>query len=320
MEIIYNIMNALGSAHFKIALGIFIFIVAICFYLLSFTGKQKANKSINRIERLREYNSNDYIKEEEYVEGKQNAYDQYVKPYIQKNKSLYNKLLSNFGIKIEDIEKELKRANITKYNADQIATLKVGGVIIGVFLGVALIFFNGLDGLLIGIGIGLASNMLPGMMIKEEYEKRKRNILNVLPTTLRLLADATSTGHTIDDAIMRVSRKYNTTLSSEFRKAEEEAKYTNDWILALENMEERCDIMELTNLVSEIKITKLRGTSITEVLVNYAKKMEEETMIRITEEARKKTTTLLMPILLFLFGPLLGIILLPTFDLVLQAL
>lgn len=319
MNFLYSIVNALSSPYFKISLAIFIFIVSVSFYLLSLTGKEKANKQLGKIERLREYDpegedsssSNDQVSE---------VYNKYVKTYINKNKSLYNKMLNTLGIDPNDLQKQLTRANIKKYNGEQLATLKLGGFLVGIFLGITMFLFSGGIGLLIGIGVGFGIMILPTLLVNEKFEMRKKEILNVLPTTLRLLADATSTGHTIEDAIGRVKRKYKNTLSDEFDKVEKEASFTNDWLLALEHMDERCDIIEITNLVSEIKITKQRGTSITDVLVNYAKKMDKESMIRMTETARKKTTTLLMPILLFLFAPLIALILLPALNLILNAL
>lgn len=321
MQIFYNIINSLSSPYFKISLGIFIFIVIVCFFLISLTGKEKTNRNLNRLEKLREYDSEEENEIPMYEENNiQKKYNQYIKPYINKNKSLYDKLLNTFGINVYDLQKQLTKANINKYNGEQLATLKIGGLLIGSFLGITLFLFSGTLGLLLGFGIGVGTMILPNMLINQKYEERKKEILNVLPTTLRMLADATSTGHTIEDAIMRVRKKYKNTLSTEFEKVEQEAKYTNDWLLALEHMDERCDIMEVTNLISEIKITKQKGTSITDVLTNFAKKMDKESMIRITEEARKKQTTLLMPILLFLFGPLLGLILLPALNLVINAL
>lgn len=319
MNFFYTVITALSSAHFKIALAIFIFIVSVSFYLLSLTGKEKANKQLGKLERLREYDIDDNNSPMDNTNVNQ-VYNKYIKGYINKNKSLYDKMLNLLGIDVYDLQKQLIRANITKYNGEQLATLKLGGLMIGVFLGVTLFLFSGVLGLLIGVAIGFAISILPTLMINEQYENRRREILKVLPTTLRLLADATSTGHTIEDAISRVKRKYNNALSDEFDKVEKESTFTNDWIMALEHMDERCDIVELTNLVSEIKITKQRGTSITDVLVSYAKKMDKESMIRMTEDARKKTTTLLMPMLLFLFAPLIALILLPALNLILNAL
>lgn len=319
MDFFYTIINALSSPYFKISLAIFIFIVSVSFFLLSLTGKEKANKQLGKLERLREYNS-DNTEMPTQNDNVSEIYNRYIKTYINKNKSLYDKMLNLLGIDVNVLQKQLTRANITKYNGEQLATLKLGGILIGIFLGVTLFLFSGTIGLLLGLALGFGVSILPTLLINEQYENRRKEILKVLPTALRLLSDATSTGHTIEDAISRVSKKYKNALSDEFDRVEKETTFTNDWILALERMDERCDILELTNLVSEIKITKQRGTSITDVLVSYAKKMDKESMIRMTEDARKKTTTLLMPMLLFLFAPLIALILLPALNLILSAL
>lgn len=318
MDLFSKIGAILSSANFKISIGVFIFITIMSFIIISTTGKKKAKRYIDRIDEHRNFEKN-YIDENDKDTGNY-MYDKYVKSYIRKNKDLYEKLLGIFGIDLKKIEKKLIRGNITKVTAEQISIIKIGGVFLSLFVGITLLLFMGITGLLIGLAIAAATLLLPEILIDEQYNLRKNEILYVLPTTLKLMADATSTGHTVNDAIMRVRRKYKNVLADEFEKAEEEARYSNDWLLALENMADRCDIDEIYNLIAEIKITQEKGTPITDVLINYANKIETEATIRLTEVARKRNTTLLVPILLFLFAPLIGLILLPAFDMVLGAL
>jgi tight adherence protein C len=173
---------------------------------------------------------------------------------------------------------------------------------------------DGVEGATIGLAFVAGSMILPSRMLENKVKERKDNILDVFPEMLRLMVDATSTGHTIEDAIMRVSRKYPNELSEELKKVEEEAKVTSDWIMGLENMALRCNLFEISSFVSEVKTTKQRGTSVSDTLLSFAKKMDKETTIRMTEIARKKSTTLLVPLLIFLFMPLIIMIMIPALN------
>lgn len=316
MEFFHNLSAIFTSGNFKIAVGVFLFILVAGFIVTSKSDTKKASKLINRLDRYRNFDEEDDVLNED----DNSKYNELVKPYLRKNKDLYEKLLGVFGINLDDISKKLTRANITKLNAEQVSIIKIGGVFLSIFVGFTLFLFLGVMGLGAGFLIAAGTLFLPDILIEEQYQIRKKEILHVLPNTLRLMSDATSTGHTINNAIMKVSKKYKNLLSKEFDKAQRETEFTNDWTLALENMAVRCDIDEIHNLVEEIKITTEKGTSITDTLINFAEKLDAERAIRLTEVARKKNTTLLLPILLFLFAPLIGLILLPAFDLVMNAL
>lgn len=319
MEIISKIGSILSSGHFKISVIVFLFI-AIIGLLVTSKEKKKANEILERIDNQRNFKEEDvdinYIEKNKY----QQKYNDLIKPYVNKNKKFFDKMRGYLGIDLDDLKKKLIRSNIYSINAEQVAVIKISGLLLGGIVGITLFLLMGMLGLCVGLLIAAAMILLPDMLIEEKYKNRKDEILYLLPTTLRLMSDATSTGHTISDAITRVSRKYKNILSDEFKKAEKEAKYSNDWLLALDHMADRCDIDELYNLMAEIKITQEKGTPITDVLLNFANKIDEEASLSISEKARKKNTTLLLPILLFLFAPLIGIVLLPAFDMVLNSL
>lgn len=309
------------SSNFKIGLGLWAltFIILVLLYWL--LNKEKIeNKLLNRIDTHRNYQETDVIDNYIYKSTHNTFYIQYIEPFVLSNKNLYNKLLKLFGINIEKIHRNLLKANIHRnISAEQIATVKLMGVFLGGGIGFILLFTSGLIGIVVAGVIFLIFFFLPDILIKEKMTQRSNTILDELPIVSRLLADATATGHTISDAINRVSYKYKGVLAEEFKMVEHETKYTN-FIDALENMGYRLDIPDLNNLISEVKITQERGTGITEVLRGNAAKLREEKSIRMTEKARKKTTNMFIPIFLFLFTPLLGLILLPAVSTILNSL
>lgn len=319
MEILMNIFSMFSTSYFKISVAIFLFILIVGMYLIQPKGKKKADKITSKIDKLRELNFEEELEEDNKSPINQ-TYNQYIKPYVKKNKDIYDKMLNLLGIDLEDLQKRLTRADIENFTAEQVSVFQIGGAILSIFLGFVLFLFLGTKGLFIGFAIAAGTIFLPNMLIEEKYTTRKNEIIHVLPVELQLMADATSSGHTIDYAIQKVSYKYDNLLSKEFRKAEKETKITNDWILALENLAKRNDIDELYNLVSEIKTSKEKGIPVTKILISNSEKIEKESSLRITESARKKQTTLLIPMLLFLFAPLIGLILLPSFSTIMSSL
>ena len=73
-------------------------------------------------------------------------------------------------------------------------------------------------------------------------------------------------------------------------------------------------LMNYTILHQKSRLQK----KITEMLHRHADKIDMESTFTVTEKARKKATTIIFPIFFFLFVPLLAIILLPTFDIIIN--
>lgn len=273
---------------------------------------KKKNKYIKRIEKHREFSKEDVFENFKEKNKYSDAFNKYIKPYIKKNPNLFCKMLNIIGIDLQKIQRQLLRANIKNITSEELASLKIVGFLAGIFISITTFPFLKYTGLSLGIGFYIYLGFIPFLKLDKKYNKRKNEIKEMLPIYLRLLASATSSGLTVEEAIRRVSEKYPCLLSEEFKKVENESKYTNNWMDALENMAFRNDIDELYNLVSEIKISKERGTPITDVLLKNAEKIETEKVLRSSETARKKSTLLILPIFLFLFAPLVTLIMLPA--------
>lgn len=305
---------------FQYGLYTFIGILGIGLIISFIKRPNKKSKIIKRIEDHQNFSEEDIL--EEIKRSKENniGYINYIMPVVRRNKTLFNKLVKTLGIDIEKIQKKVIRSNKDDIDAEQIVLMKVAGVFVFIFLLLTLPFAMG------GLGIPFAGVIfaylyfVPESKLDDAYNKRKRQVRDTMPNFLKLMADATSTGHTVSDAIVRVSRKYPCVLSEEFLKVEKETKYSNDWDIALENMAYKNDIDDIHNLVTEILITKQRGTSITEVLLKHAEKIETETVLNITEDARKKAATIIFPIFGLLFIPLLVLMLMPALQTVMNSL
>jgi len=313
MVVINQIISFLGSAPFRGAMVGFAVSFAVLTLIGYFSGKIKNNKRYtNRLEKRLELTDEDVM--EAYKNSNRYSYtfEKFLKPYIRKNPNAFNSILKAIGIDLSTIQKQLLRADVTDQTPEQMASLKILGLFLGAFVGAASYVFLGLTSVALGLGIYMYFGVIPFSKLNNIYAARKNEIKETLPTFLRFMADATSVGLTVEEAIKRVSQKYDCLLSEEFKKVENDARYTNNWANAMETMAFKNDIDELYSLVSEIRISKDKGTPITELLIRHAEKIDNEQSLRIAEVARKKSTTLIIPIFMFLFVPLLGVIMLPA--------
>lgn len=314
-----NLIELFGGFEFKFSVGVFFFIIIACTLALNFTPEKRANKKLSKLQKMREFDEKDVLNQTSTNRNVQ-LFNNYIKPIVDEHRSLYERIIGLLGIKREEIAKMVIAGNVKDYNEEHFIILEIGGVLVGLFVAAVLFVVDGTDGMLMGLLISAIAIVFPNTYLKKCVETRKNKILDVFPNMLRMMVDATSIGHTVEDAIVRVRKKYPNELSDEFKRVEDEAKITGDWIGSLENMALRCDLFELSSFVSEVKTSKQRGTSISDMLLNFADKMDKEKTIRMTEAARKKSTTLLIPILIFLFVPLVVMIMLPALSQVMETL
>lgn len=314
MESLSKFISSVSSSGFHMALIAFALILIIGITATIVIEKRKKDKYIKRIEKHREFSKEDVFEEFREKNRYSDAFNKYVRPYIKKNPDGFHKLLGILSIDLQSFQRQLLRADVKNITPEEIAVMKAIGIFGFLFILLTTVMFMGLYGVAFALFFLIIFFVFPTSRLDNIYKKRSAEIKDTLPTYLRLLASATSAGLTIEEAIRKVSRKYPCLLSEEFKKVENEAKYSNDWGQALENMAFKNDIDELHNLIAEIKITKEKGTPITDVLIRHADKIDMESTFTITERARKKSTTMILPIFLFLFAPLLGIIMLPMFS------
>lgn len=321
MVLINQILSFFGSAPFRAGITGFVVSLTIILVLNHIVSTAKKNKRYtNRLEKRIELTDEDVMEAYKNSNRYSHTYEKYLKPYIRKNPNSFNGILKAIGIDLSTIQKHLLRADILDQTPEQMASLKIAGLFLGTFVGATSYVFLGILGIAFGMAVYMYLGIIPFSRLTRIYEKRKAEIKNTLPIFLRFMSDATSVGLTVEEAIKRVSAKYDCLLSNEFLKVEKDARFTSNWGSAMEDMAFKNDIDELYSLVSEIRISKDKGTPITELLVRHAEKMDNERSLRASEIARKKSTTLIIPIFIFLIVPLLGVIMLPAMELIMTQL
>lgn len=167
--------------------------------------------------------------------------------------------------------------------------------------------------------------IIPGMLIfiafvyfeqhtlDKKAEAMRIEIANDLPRYLDLLQTELQVGLPIETAIQILSCRYDCLLSREFLAALNEMELgAGGWQQALEKVAQKYDVETLSNFVLDITTSYDKGVSISDAVSRKAKDIKATHLLNIKERAGKTTNTILIPIAVFQFCPLLAFLLIPA--------
>ncbi len=164
-----------------------------------------------------------------------------------------------------------------------IAALVLGFVIAGPFLALAL---------------AIPAAILPIMYIKFKVNRRSKKLEAQLPDTLNLLASTLKAGYSFVQGIDAVGNEAEEPLAGEFRRTVNEARLGKDLDLALDDLAERVDSVDLVWAIVAIKIQREVGGNLAELLSTVADTMTSRSRLRgevsaLTAEGRMSAMVLL---------------------------
>lgn len=145
-----------------------------------------------------------------------------------------------------------------------------------------------------------------------QIENRKRNILKALPYTLDLITVSVEAGLSFDGAMARVANNLSGELCDEFGKSLKEIKMGIQRQEALRNMSERCDVKELSALVTSLIQADELGVSLGKILRIESANLREHRKQAAREKAMKAPIKMLFPLIFFIFPSIFIIILGPA--------
>lgn len=256
---------------------------------------------------------------EKYVNSKKipkTKYGVFYQKHLQglfKEGSILNKISSLLIPNPYETERKLNLID-SNLSLEEFCSIKVLSLIAGVVLLLLGVSLNSNKVLLIVGALSLVVSFgLNNQVFGDKIKKRNLEIERDLPNFLDLLYSACKTGHTITNAITEVSSKYTGIISEEFNRAMIDFKSNGgNFKKAMENMIERNDVESLTNVISDILISYEKGDDkIIETLQEEAEAMREIVNADIDEQANKKTTTLMIPMMIAFFLPIMIFLLLP---------
>jgi len=189
---------------------------------------------------------------------------------------------------------------------------------------VALLVMGGLVGLLcflskqtptmIFLGtliFGMIGYMLPVSWLGGKMKKRRKSISRALPDAIDLLTISVEAGLGFDQALQRVTEKWDNELGKEFKRVLSETRVGKPKREALREMSNRCDVQELNIFVASIIQAEQLGVSIGKVLSIQADQMRIRRRQMAEEMAHKAPIKMLFPMVFLIFPSIYIVILGP---------
>lgn len=149
--------------------------------------------------------------------------------------------------------------------------------------------------------------------LNSKAEEMKEQVAAELPRFLDILQTELIVGLPIETSIYIICEKFDSLISREFLEALNEMELgISGWQQALEKVAAKYDIETLSDFVLDVSTSYMKGVSITDSVVRKTKEVKETHLLNIKEKAGKATNTMLIPMAIFQFIPLIVLIMFPT--------
>lgn len=224
---------------------------------------------------------------------------------------------------LRGMEQKITKAGLrARFTPDEFYALKlILAVVIpatGVFLGLVSSFSPTV--MLLIIASVLLGWRLPDMWLESIIHARTIQVQRELPFFLDLLTVAADSGMGLDQSIERISSYARGLLAQEFRRTGYEIQYGKDRKSALNDLAQRLGVDDLTAVVNAIIQAEHYGTPISRVLRIQATQVRRNTRARVEEAAQKMSVKIILPVMVFIFAPMIYLVLGPAVSSLLKAL
>jgi tight adherence protein C len=154
----------------------------------------------------------------------------------------------------------------------------------------------------------------PNVWISRRIAHRKDQIFKGFPDALDLMVVCVEAGTSLDAAISKVGDEMalgHKTLSNEFKLLSLELRAGKSRREALQHLALRCDLDDVSSLVTLLIQTDKFGTSVAQALRVYSNSMRTTRQQRAEEQAAKLPVKMIFPMIFFLFPALFVVVLGP---------
>lgn len=289
------------------------FIVFISFFMLLYGILALLNKNKIKIEkRVRELHGYNTADKEQISSS--SFTERMLKPIY---KSIGAFLLrATPGSKLLSINKKLEASGLLRsITAEKWLYTKLMAALSVSFL-IALLSFlaepNILKALVLGLLVAILINTFFSFYLSRRIGTKKKKILRDLPYTLDLITVSVEAGLSFDGALARVVANISGELCDEFSKSLKEIRMGIERKIALKNMSVRCDVKELTMLITSLIQADDLGVSLSRVLRIESSNLREHRKQVAREKAMKAPVKMLFPLIFFIFPTIFIIILGPA--------
>lgn len=292
-------------------LAIFIFFLSI-FCLLYGILSILNGKKIKIKERLSKLTEFDTVNKEQ-LENRSFS-ERILRPFYQ---SLYETILKiTPKHKLEVFNKKIEKAGLSKNSTAGKWLFRKSITILILSLLVGLLAFlltkNVIRAFALALLVMVAMNYFFNFYLSTRIENRKNKILKNLPYTLDLITVSVEAGLSFDGAMARVVSNISGEICDEFAKSLKEIRMGIERKVALKKMSDRCNVKELSMLITAIIQADELGVSLSTVLRIQSTNLRELRKQAAREKAMKAPIKMLFPLILFIFPSIFIIILGPA--------
>jgi tight adherence protein C len=160
--------------------------------------------------------------------------------------------------------------------------------------------------------LSVAGVAMPRAWLRRKVAARREAIFRDLPDALDLMVIGMEAGVTFDGALQVVAEHLDTPLGHELGRTLAEMELGLSRRDALQNLKRRVDVPELTMVVAALLQADALGMSVSRVLRVQAAEMRNKRRQWAREKAGKLPVKILFPLVVFIFPPVLVIILGPV--------
>ncbi|HET7088155.1 MAG TPA: type II secretion system F family protein [Anaerolineae bacterium] len=173
--------------------------------------------------------------------------------------------------------------------------------------------------LLMTIVFALLGFFLPVLFLGSRIRSRQSNIVKSLPDALDLLTVCVEAGLGFDQAMKKVSEKWNNELSRAFTRVLQEIQLGRMRREAMRDMANRMEVSEVTSFVAAIIQAEVLGVSMTKILRIQADQMRTRRRQRAEEKAHQASIKMIIPMVFLIFPAIWVVLLGPAILQVMQA-
>jgi tight adherence protein C len=174
---------------------------------------------------------------------------------------------------------------------------------------------GGMGAIAVGAVFALAAIMGPDQVVKQRRTKREIEYREGFPDLLDLLVASVEAGLSLDAAVNRVTdelqRRYPD-LADHLRVLTLELRAGRSRKDAWGAFAERLGIDEARSLATMLRQAEEMGTSLGETLAVFSDDMRAKRMLRAEEKAMALPAKMMLPLILFIFPCLIGVLMLPA--------
>ncbi|HEV2760951.1 MAG TPA: type II secretion system F family protein [Acidimicrobiales bacterium] len=210
------------------------------------------------------------------------------------------------------IDRQLSKAGMRKRKAGEQLAMQVGLAVVAAVLVPFLPPASPVSGPLAWVLLPGMGFMAPAARLKGMIKKREEAIFKDLPDIVDMLAIAVEAGSGFESALSIVCQNFASPLTDELSMALHEMELGLPRKAALQQLRDRVDIDVVRTLVLALLQADALGIPIGRVLKSQALEVRNRRRAWAREKAAKLPIKIMFPLVLFIFPPILGLVLGPA--------